>query len=151
MPTPGRPRNPLGQTPTRFHEQPHVLVARPGETPGLQDIELRERQAPGTIRRVWRQMVNYIPPPPPVNWTTSPAVITRALRYRATTVHLMAGNSNTRMGAIRPIVERKISSRPVTIAAGNKQNLPTVRNRLSSFGSRVPPLNGPVRVRKASS
>lgn len=150
MPVPGRPRNPLGQTPTRFHDLPQVYVERQGETPALQDIEVRETQAGGSIRRVWRQAINYIPPPPPVNWTLSPAIITRALRYRADTTHLMAGNSNTRFGAVRPITPTKVRSRPVTIAAGNKQNQPTVRNRLSSFGSRVPPLNQPARLRRVT-
>jgi hypothetical protein len=34
-----------------------------------------------------------------------------------------------------------VKSKPVTIPAGGVRNRPTVRNRITSFGSRVPPLN----------
>src|SRR5690242_7464675 len=111
MPVSGRPRNPLGQTPTRFHERPHVFVERDGETPGLQDVEIKEIQAAGSVRRVWRQAVNYIAAPAPVSWTLSPPIITRVLRYRVATTRLMGGNSNTRFGALRPIVSPHINSR----------------------------------------
>jgi hypothetical protein len=144
VPVPGRPRNPLGLRPDRLRQRPHVFVERPGTTPGLQDLDVRaDTAAPGTIRRLWRQSVNYVPAPAPFGWTQHPATVTRALRYKASTTFRQAGTSNTREGAARAIVPGRHKSKPVTIAAGNRQGRPTIRNRLTSFGSSVAPTNRP--------
>jgi hypothetical protein len=143
VPVPGRPRNPLGQTEQRFHGRRQVFVERPGASPGLMDIDDThlDTVAPGTIRRLWLQAVNMIPAPPPFPVAQAPLGITRAIRYRASSTFRRSGNENTRFGARRAFVVRKHNMRPVTIAAGNQQGRPTVRNRMSSFGSRVPPVN----------
>ena len=145
MPVPGQPRNPLGQTPTRFHTRRRVFVERPGASPGLMDVDDTrvDTAAPGTIRRLWEQAVNMIPAPPPFPVSAAPTTITRALRYRASSLYQRAGNSNTREGRTRPIRPPRHHGRPVTIAAGNQQGRPTIRNRMTSFGSRVPPVNPP--------
>lgn len=145
MPVPGRPRNPLGENLGRFHRRRIVFLARPGESPGLMDVDDTrvDTAAAGTIRRLWQQAVNMIPAPPPFPVSQAPLGITRAIRYRASTAFLRSGNSNTRFGARRPIVTPRHNSRPVTIAAGNQQGRPTVRNRMTSFGSRVPTVNRP--------
>lgn len=143
MPVPGQPRNPFGQRPNRFRERVKVFVARPGGSPGLMDIDdtRLDSAAPGTIRRLWEQAVNMIPAPPPFPVSAAPLGITRALRYRASTLHRMAGNENTRFGARRPITPPRHNSRPITVSAGNQQGRPTIRNRMTSFGRRVPPVN----------
>jgi hypothetical protein len=145
VPVPGQPRNPFGQRPNRWHERPHVFVQRPGASPGLMDVDDTrvDTAAPGTIRRLWEQAVNMIPAPPPFPVAAAPTTITRALRYKASTIFLRAGNSATRFGARRPITPPRHNMRPVTIAAGNQQGRPTVRNRMTSFGRRVPPVNPP--------
>lgn len=164
MPVPGRPRN-AGGTETRFHrgpvlryhghdtdlvrfeERPRVFVPDPGYTPGVQDIDpAADASGGGTIRRLWRQAVNFIPAPPPFSWTENPPLITRALRYKASSVFRGAGSSNTRFGAPRLHVQPRHNMRPVTLAAGNLQGRPAVRNRLTSFGSRVPTVNRPSRA-----
>ena len=149
MPVPGQPRNPYGQTPTRFRPRRRYFIARLGETPGHMDIDTRaDTVAPGTIRRNWRQSVNAVPAPPPFSWVYNNGLggITRALRYKASTVFRAAGTDNTRFGAPRAIVPSRINARPVTIAAGNQQGRPAVRNRMTSFGRRVTPVNQPSRA-----
>jgi hypothetical protein len=144
MPVRGRPRNPLGQTPTRFRERRQVFVARAGETPGLMDVDTRaDTVAAGTVRRTYRQSINFVPAPPPVDITGNQGlgVVTRSLRYKASTVFRRAGNDNTRFGARRPFVPARHNSPRVTIAAGNQQGRPTIRNRMTSFGRRVTPVN----------
>lgn len=142
MPVPGRPRNPLGESPDRFHRRRIVFVQRPGSTPGLMDLDTRsDTVAAGTIRRLWEQAVNMIPAPPPFPVAQAPLGITRAIRYKASTRYRAAGTESTRFGARRPIVPPRHNQRPVTIAAGNQQGRPTVRNRMTSFGSRVRPVN----------
>jgi hypothetical protein len=148
VPVPGQPRNPHGTTTlNRFHERRQVFVARPGASPGLMDVDDTrvDTAAHGTIRRLWEQAVNMIPAPPPFPVAAAPLGITRALRYKASTTFHRSGNENTRFGAKRPFVVARHNQRPVTIAAGNQQGRPTVRNRMSSFGSRVTPVNNPSR------
>jgi hypothetical protein len=160
VPVPGRPRNPLDQTPDRWRERRHVFVARAGETPALMHLDTRaDTVAPGTIRRLYRQAVNFIGAAPPVSVSTQIGqaprgsvektfvglvAVTRALRYRASTTYRAAGTDNTRFGAKRPYVATRHAGRPVTIAAGNQQGRPTIRNRMTSFGSRVPAVNAAV-------
>ena len=144
MPVPGVARNPLGQRSTRFHRSPPRVVARAGETPGLNDVDTRaDTAARGTIRRLWRQSFNLVPAPPPVDVTRNNGlgVVTRALRYKASSTYKAAGTDNTRFGAARVHVPSRHNQPRVTIAAGNQQGRPTVRNRMTSFGRRVPPVN----------
>jgi hypothetical protein len=144
VPVAGRPRNPLGQTPTRFRSKRIVFVPRLGESPGLMDVDTRaDTVAAGTIRRLWRQSVNLVPAPPPFAVSAAPTTITRALRYKVSTHFRASGTDNTRWGAPRVHIATRHSARAVTIAAGNQQGRPTVRNRMTSFGRRVPTVNQP--------
>ena len=147
MPVPGRPRNPLEQSPARFRRRAPRFAEIPGESPGLMDLDTRSDSAgPGTIRRTWRPAAGFVPAPPPYSWigesSGGRASITRQLRYKAATVFRGAGTSSPRFGP-RVIVPRSHLGRPVTIAAGNKQGRPVVRNRMASFGRRVKPMNQP--------
>lgn len=111
------------------------------------------RQAPGQIRRMWRQTVNLIPAQAAYSWTNSaPAPgapfispggvgITRALRYMTRSVYAQEGTDNSRFAALHTQIEQRHNYKPVTLNAGGVRNRPTVRNRLTSFGSRVPALN----------
>lgn len=172
MPVPGRPRNAGGNetrfrssgqdgvAPTkrfvsgprgRFHERQHTFVTQLGRSPGVQHFELSlDTTAPGQIRRLWRQAIDYIGAGPPVSWTENgirrrplqvDGQITRALRYKASSLFRGTGSSNTRFGAPRPIVQHRHNQPRVTRGAGNLAARPTLRNRLTSFGSRVPPTN----------
>jgi hypothetical protein len=116
----------------------------------VQHIELSlDLTAPGQIRRLWRQAVNYVPAGPIVSWSkndaagdpTTPGDITTALRYKASTVFRGSGSMSTRFGAPRTVVTPSNKEGRVTQSAGNLAARPTLRNRLSSFGSRVPPVN----------
>lgn len=121
----------------------HLVVARPGQTPGLQYLEIPPLDAPGTIRRNVRPAISAIPAPPPFSWADNPRIFTRPLRYKASTTYRAAGTDRTQTGAPRPVFKAKARTAIVTRQAGNKPAGPTVRNRLASFGSRVPPLNAP--------
>lgn len=112
--------------------------------------------AAGQIRQLWRQSINFTGAQASYSWTrNSPAPdrpvitptgfrITTALRYMARSVYMGAGNDNTRFAALHTQVNPKVRHKPVTIGAGTVKNRPTVRNRLTSFGSRVPTLNSVV-------
>ncbi len=160
MPVPGQPRNPFGQTPDRFVLHAPRFVAQAGRTPGLMEEDLRhDRQQAATIRRNWRQAVDYLGMGFVFSWTHNAAdpgrgtlgrdQVTRALRYLASTRYVGAGNFLA-YGAPRPLVPGRHSSRPVTVQTGNRQMRPTVRNRLTSFGSRVPPINSGVPAAESS-
>lgn len=160
MPVPG-PRNqfgplpgydnPNGEKPTRInHWNAPSPIAWPGESPGLTEISLRGCVlAYGTIRKLWRQSVNYIPAAAAYSWTANgPAQsdthgfqITRALRYMTRSVYVGAGIDNTRFDEMHTKIVNGVDYKTVTIGAGNVRNRPTVRNRMTSFGSRVPTLN----------
>lgn len=142
MPVAGRPRNPLDERPNRWRTRARVFVARPGESPALMDVDTRATtQARGTIRRVYRQSVNLLPPATPFSWTQNPPIVTRSLRYKATSVYRPAGANHTRYGAKRKIITPRHNQPVPTIGAGQLQRKPTIRNRIISFGSRVPPVN----------
>ena len=160
MPVPG-PRNQFGPLPgydNPGHELPSrinlweapVPIAWPGESPGLTEISLRGCVlAYGTIRKFWRQSINYIPAAAAYSWTANgPAQtktegfqITRALRYMTRSVYSQAGTDDTRFDAMHTSIENGVMYKTVTVQAGNSRNRPTVRNRMTSFGSRVPTLN----------
>lgn len=112
---------------------------------------------PGQIRRMWRQSVNYIAASPDYSWTENapqpgrpitrpPGAdgVTRALRYMTRSIYMGSGIDNTRFAGLHTNVPLRVRSKPVTIGAGQVRTRPTVRNRITSFGSRVPTLNQPV-------
>jgi hypothetical protein len=150
MPVAGVPRNPLGQQPDRARRLRVAFVARAGQTPATQPYtDDVQDVAPGSIRRVWRQAVNLILPADPIAWSTNNGQghVTRALRYKISSTYRGAGSDNTRYGRPRRITPARHRMLPPTVTAGNKRNQPTVRNRLASFGRRVPTLNEPLRPR----
>lgn len=151
-------RNPDGEIPDRLNQwlRPGP-VASTGRTPATMIVSVRGSiLAPGTVRRLWRQTVNYIAAGAPYSWTASaptpdaPSVnpgvlaLTRALRYMTRNTYIGAGVDNSRFGALHTTISPRVNSKPVTVNAGTVRNRPTVRNRLTSFGSRVPPLNARV-------
>jgi len=169
MPVRGQPRNPLGQRPQRFHrlrtfggsdvsvdtvgEQPlrfheraRVVIVRPGETPGTSETDRSTGiEAAGQIRRLWHQLISPVPAPPPFPVSAAPFTGQRTIRYRAQSVYRRAGNQlrfarGGVQGLHTVIVQQSRQDRP-TIGTGQNRNRPTVRNRMTSFGSRVPPLN----------
>lgn len=149
MPVAGVARNPLGETPHRFRRHRVAFVAQQGRTPGLMSVDLADRvDGRGTVRRVFRQAINLTLPRQPLSWSYNDGLghVTRALRYKAASTYVGAGSRTLygRPRAIRPAVHRQL---PVTRTAGNKRNLPAVRNRLASFGRRVPTINQPLRPR----
>lgn len=128
-------------------------VAKMGDSPGLMYVTLRGCVlGAGQIRRLWRQSVNYIAAPPTYSWTANGVVaertggyqITRALRYMTRSVYMGSGIDNTRFEGLHTEITPKVRSMPVTLGSGQNRGRPTVRNRMTSFGSRVPPLNPPV-------
>jgi hypothetical protein len=133
-----------------------------GRSPGTLFHSLRGNVlAAGTIRQLWRQSVNLLAGQAPYSWTSSspqpndpehyaprPYFITTALRYMARSVYAADGTDNTRMGGLHTTVHPHARGKPVTVPAGAVRGRPTVRNRLTSFGSRIPPLNSKVPASK---
>lgn len=156
-PVPGY-SNPDGEQPTRMNQWKRPgPVTEPGRSPATMVLSLRGNVlAPGQVRRLWRQTVEYVAPAGAFSWThNAPAPgrpirlpygfgITRALRYMARSVYVAGGTDNSRFGAMHTTVTPHVRSKPVTVGAGGVRNRPTVRNRLTSFGSRVTPLNARV-------
>lgn len=152
-------RNPGLESPDRINlwDRPPP-VADPGRTPGLMIVTRRGCVlVAGQIRRMWRQSVGLIPATPPYSWTQSaprpgqgmgsvppPFHLTRALRYMTRSVYMGQGIDNTRFEGMHTVIKPKARGKQVTLAAGSVRSRPTVRNRMTSFGSRVPTLNQPV-------
>lgn len=159
MPVPGQPRNPFGQSPDRIMlESPRFPVQR-GASPGTLAGPGGDRRgmilALGQVRHLWRQAINYVAAQDPYSWTSAtpapgrPAFtratgfrLTRALRYLTRSVYMGAGIDNSRFSELHSQVQPAVRSKPVTAGAGQTQGKPVLRNRLTSFGSRVPPLGG---------
>ena len=169
MPVRGQPRNPLrqepdrfhrlrtfggdtvavdtsGERPTRFHERLRVNVVRPGETPGTSELDRSTGiEAAGTIRRLWHQLINPVPAPPPFPVAAAPFTGQRTIRYRAQSIYRGSGDalrfSRAGVPGLHTVIVQASRQSRVTTSAGLNRNRPTVRNRISSFGSRVPPLN----------
>lgn len=132
-------------------------VAQEGRTPGLMGVSLRGNVlGAGTIRKLWRQSVNYFSAQPDFSWTanrhlTDPTSargfqLTRALRYMTRSVYMGSGIDNTRFAGLHTVIKPRVNSKPVTLGAGQVRTRPTVRNRITSFGSRVPTINQPVQA-----
>lgn len=164
MPVPGprnqfRPlpgyTNPHGEEPDRFNRWGRPApVAKMGETPGLTYIDRRGMiLGAGQIRKMWRQSVNLIGAPPAYSWSANGPdhitgargfQVTRALRYMTRSLYMGSGIDNTHFYGLHTAIQPKVRSQPVTLGAGQTRSRPTVRNRVTSFGSRVPPLNQPI-------
>ena len=160
MPIPG-PRNQFGPAPGYRNPDNEGLtffnqwnrpgpVWWPGRSPGFMTITLRGCVLGyGQIRRMWKQSIDFISAQAPYSWanngpTNSPVVgvgITRALRYMTRSVYMGQGIDNTRYEELHTYVGKQNAYKPVTVGAGQKRGQPTVRNRMTSFGSRVPTLN----------
>lgn len=146
--TPGNPRknwresNPRHQAPNRFRENTRVHVTQPGQSPGTMEFdEQTGQQAPGIIRRLWLQALSGIPGPPPVDVSSAPAVFTRGTRYRTQSFYMPAGSGNTRFTMLHTVIRMASRQPHATLSAGTRRGRPVIRNRISSFGSRVQPLN----------
>jgi hypothetical protein len=108
----------------------------------------------GQIRRLWRQSVDKIPAQGAFSWTENdtdtsqapPDGVTRALRYLTRSVYMGGGIDHTRFDALHTTVYKQNVYKTVTVNKGQNRNRPTVRNRLTSFGARVPTLNQQVRA-----
>jgi hypothetical protein len=148
-------RNPGGQTPNRFHLTPRTPVAMQGETPGLMYITRHTRTlAPGFVRRWWRQTMNVTNAQAPFSWTANKNIdggvqgfdLKRPpLRYMTShTVYVGTGIDNTRFSGLHTSIEHRSRQKPIAIGLGQTRSRPTVRNRMASFGSKVPTLNQPV-------
>lgn len=163
-PDPGY-RNPDLEQPDRFNrwDRPGP-VWWPGRSPGAMFITLRGNVlGVGQIRRMWKQAINLIPAQAPFSWTDSapapgrpiaspgPIGITRALRYMTRSVYMGAGTDHSRYDALHTVIVKRNTYKTVTVNAGQKRNQPTVRNRMTSFGSRVPTLNEQVAAAESQS
>lgn len=126
-------------------------VADMGRTPGLMFVSRNTHVlGAGIVRRYWRQLVNYIPAQPHYSWAGNrheqgaamPVGVTRALRYMTLCVSKQAGTDGTHFAGLHTkIIPQQRQSRVAGGRAGLVRSRPTVRNRISSFGSRVQPLN----------
>lgn len=154
-PVPGY-RNPENAAPILFnHWKRPGPVWWPGHSPGTMFLTLRgNRLGFGQIRRLWRQSINYNGAFPSYSWTTNSTShntddgfgITRALRYMTRSVYIGAGLDHSRYDELHTVVKKQNVYKTVTVNAGQKRNIPTIRNRVTSFGSRVPPLNNAIRA-----
>lgn len=147
--------NPGGETPDRFRLEAPRPTMQPGRSPGTTLVSLRGNVlAAGTVRRLWRQSINYIAGQSPYSWTDSAPSpgrpefapprgfeITRALRYMTRSLYIGGGVDNSRYSGLHTAFRPRVRSKPATTGAGAVRSRPTVRNRLTSFGSRVQPIN----------
>lgn len=161
-PDPGY-RNPENAAPTLFNQWKRpAAIFWPGRTPGLMTVTLRGCVlAAGQIRRMWRQSVDLIPAQAPYSWSQNapgpdrPVLtpggfeVTRALRYMTRSVYLGAGIDNTRYDELHTVVKKQNYYKTITVGRGQTRSRPTIRNRLTSFGSRVPTLNERVAAAEA--
>lgn len=153
-PLPGY-RNPDNAAPTLFNrwKRPGAKYW-PGRSPGMMTITLRGCVlAAGQIRRLWRQPSNVVPAQAPYSWSTNSPTgdrpvltpglfeVTRALRYMTRSLYVAGGTDNTRYAALHTVVKNENVYKTVTVGRGQTRSRPTLRNRMTSFGSRVPSLN----------
>lgn len=155
-PVPGY-RNPENAAPTLFNlwDRPGP-VWWPGRTPGTMFVTLRGNKLGfGQIRRLYRQAVNYTAAGfGPYSWTDGSKTagtgsgldITRALRYMTRSVYIGAGLDHSRYDELHTVIARKNVYKTITVNAGQRRTAPTIRNRVTSFGSRVPTLNNAIRA-----
>lgn len=136
-----------GETPTRFHEHAAVFIRRPGRSPGLMETDLETGTlAAGTVRRLWQPIISPVPAPPPFEVSAQPTTITRTTRYSTRNFYQPSGSSDSRFLGLHTVIKQAVRSKPVSRGSGGTLGRPTLRNRMSSFGSRVPPLNPRVKA-----
>jgi hypothetical protein len=148
-------RNPDHENMRFFEYTPYHGIVDVGQSPGTMERTLRGCVlAFGQVRHLWKQAINYSAAQSPVDWTdnlpqpgqpqfVSPRgfQLTRALRYLTRSLYIQGGTDNTRYSELHTQIISKTYHKPITTGAGQKRTAPTVRNRLTSFGSRVTPLN----------
>jgi hypothetical protein len=139
--------NPLAQIPgTFFHRRAVLLRGR------RQDLDTLETQQAGVLRRLWAPIANMISAGEIFNWSRNlyddapdgvNGQTTTSVRYLISTRNIGAGNGlvNPQARQVFPYENIRHAPDPLFIRAGQQQGRPTVRNRLSSFSSRVPPIN----------
>jgi hypothetical protein len=157
MPVPGQPRNPFGQTSDRILlEAPRFDGYTGPEGDALSFFQITARgmvQAAGQVRHLWRQAVNYTPAADDYSWTENGPPsnlagvtaargfqLTRALRYLTQSVYVGSGVDNSRFAELHTQIASKTRQPRATLGAGQQRGKPVTRNRLTSFGSRVTPL-----------
>jgi hypothetical protein len=143
-----------------FEYTPYHGIADDGRSPGTMERTLRGCVlAVGQIRQLWRQTINYNGAQDDYSWTRNGIQprnaggfqITRALRYMTRSIYAWGGTDNTRLSELHTPIYPSVKYKPVTVGAGQKRTAPTVRNRLTSFGSRVPPINRRVQAAEEES
>ena len=139
--------NPFGQTPDFFHRRAVLLQGR------RMDLWPERTMAPGTIRRFWGRVANMISGGWAFNWSRNlfddapdgvNGVVTTSCRYMISTRYTNTGGNDLSNPGARDYKEYpayRHAPNPAIIRAGQQQGRPTVRNRITSFGSRVPPIN----------
>lgn len=160
MPIPG-PRTQFGQLPgydNPDHLAPNRLnpwlwpgpTQTIGESPGTTIVSRRGIiLGLGMIRSLWRPPLKGIDAPGGFNQATSSNDTsyrgafhpTRHWLYKCGCISRTSGTSNTEFhGLHTPVAPATRKSRP-SLGAGQRSNPRTVRNRMTSFGSRVQPIN----------
>lgn len=124
--------------------QPIVMLNEGRQNEAMLQEQIPEQLADGDVHGNWRSSVGSIAGPAPFSWVDNPPLITRPLRYRVISIFRGAGNSASMTNAApRPVRVRQARMSAIVRLAGNAPAKPSVRNRLTSFGSRVPPVNQP--------
>lgn len=143
----GVPRNPYGiEGFARFHR---IFLPRFTRD---QSRELRETVAnPGTIRRFVMPALRYVGAQGPFSWTGNsfspdapkgPGGQSNPLRYLISTIDTLTAGNQLSNPMQRPAIPPTVAyPAPPLILAGNVQGRPTLRQRVPSFGSRIPSLN----------
>ena len=90
---------------------------------------------------MYRPTVSPVPAPPPFEVSAQPTTLRRATRYSTRSFYRPAGSTNTRFIGLHTVIRQAVRSKTPSRGAGGRIGRPTLRNRMSSFGSRVPPLN----------
>lgn len=143
----GVPRNPYGLAGfARFHRNRLLLYTRD------QDRELRHTVLnPGTIRRWIMPALRYVGAQGPFSWTENsfspdaprgPGGQTNPRRFLISTVDTLTAGNQLSNPMLRPAIPPTVAyPAPPLVLAGNVQGRPTLRQRVPSFGSRIPALN----------
>jgi hypothetical protein len=144
--------NPLAQVPGTFFHRFGILVRG-----RRQEIAQTIRtDGGGTLRFWWRGLGNMITGGSAFSWSRNlnddapdgvNGVVSSPLRYRIATDYVTtAGNQRSNPEGRQQLryPTMRHAPNPVFLRAGQQQGRPTIRNRITSFGSRVPPVNQPL-------